>query len=207
MRRASREQARDYCKKIETRVEGPWELGKWAVDGRRKDLGAAIEAIQGGACTKDVALNHPEIYVQFHNGITKLIGHHTPKRSEAPRVHWVWGPSGSGKSRWAHETFPEAYTKKPNNKWWDGYDRHAAVIIDDYKGGFAFGELLTLLDRYPVDVEIKGAQIPMIAVDIIVTSIHPPEFYVPPGEDPFQLQRRITFLREMEPCCNGVVPG
>eukprot|EP00955_Chlamydomonas_euryale_P096662 365026-Chlamydomonas_euryale.AAC.1 len=51
-----------------------------------------------------------------------------------PEVRWYWGESGSGKTRAAHEWLgPDTYTCMDNIKWFQGYDRHECVLIDDFR--------------------------------------------------------------------------
>ena len=60
-RRGTRDQARDYCRKVETRVEGPYEFGEWMVTGhggekrtRDQELLEGIAAIQNGQSIADL---------------------------------------------------------------------------------------------------------------------------------------------------------
>jgi len=46
---------------------------------------------------------------------------------------------------------------KDDTKWWDGYDKHESIVIDDFRASnIEFNHLLKLLDRYPMRIETKG---------------------------------------------------
>lgn len=114
-------------------------------------------------------------------------------RREKPTVIWLWGASGTGKSRMAQEMAGNDDYWKDNTKWWDGYDGQKAVVLDDFRAHqMKFTYLLKLLDRYPMRVEIKGGYRQMTSPLIIVTSIVHPENSYQKDEEPMkQLIRRI----------------
>lgn len=86
----------------------------------------------------------------------------------------LWGPPGTGKSRYAWETGgPDAFwLSKPNSNrvFWDGYDGQEVVVIDEFTGWLPFGFMCRLLDRYPMRVETKGSSVPFLAKRVIITS-------------------------------------
>ena len=71
---------------------------------------------------------------------------------------WVlWGPSGTGKSRFVAKRWPKAFWKSPEAKWWDGYAGQEVVVLDDFKDyAMPLVDLQRLLDWYPLWVEVKG---------------------------------------------------
>lgn len=73
----------------------------------------------------------------------------------------------------------EAYPKDPRTKFWDGYQDQAHVVIDEFRGGIDVAHLLRWLDRYPVNVEIKGACVPLKATHFWITSNLPVERWYP----------------------------
>jgi hypothetical protein len=82
----------------------------------------------------------------------------------------VW-PYWHCKSRKAFGEYPDAYIKM-NNKWWDGYANEKTVIMDDYRASLCtFQDLLRILDRYPLRVELKGACAQLSALHYMYCSL------------------------------------
>lgn len=97
----------------------------------------------------------------------------TPRNHET-KVYVYQGPTGTGKSKYAMETYPNAYWKQRSN-WWDGYQDHEDVVIDEFYGWLPFDLLLRLCDRYPLHVETKGGNVNFVAKSIIITTNQVPE--------------------------------
>nr|WCR62206.1 MAG: replication associated protein [Circoviridae sp.] len=79
------------------------------------------------------------------------------KERRPVRVIWLWGPTGSGKTRYAIEHAGDEYWISNHSEWFDGYWGQKTVILDDLRAStYKFAFLLRLLDRYPMMVQIKG---------------------------------------------------
>lgn len=114
------------------------------------------------------------------------------------------GKAGKGKTRyiWDKHGIDEIYVP-PDYKFWEGYDGHKIVLIDELRGDWCkFGQLLKLLDRYPYRVQTKGGSRQIQATTWYITSCkHPKDVYDPyhfdAEERVDQLLRRLDTITEV----------
>ena len=199
VRRGTAQQAADYCRKEDSE---PFEYGTISNQGRRSDLAAVVEVIQDGGSMRDVAEQFPEQFVRYHKGFLALNNTLAKKRNgEAPEVVVLWGPTGTGKSHVARQETTDPYVWGPEmGTWFDGYDNHAHVIFEEFRGQLTFGMLLRLLDKYDLSVQVKGGRVNFCPTKIYITSpLHPKDWYTNlEGTDKLdQLLRRITSVRHL----------
>jgi len=182
-----------YCSKDADDVV---EYGKRPRQGARTDLQKIKEICEEKKSMRAV-IDEATSYQQLQ--VAKVIFTYIrPPTRDNMEVHWYYGPTGTGKSHTAHmEAGEDAYVCNATNQWWDGYDGHKTVIIDDYRRDFCkFHELLRLFDKYPLRVPIKGAYLPLCMERIYITSpLHPRSTWEGRTEEDIQqLLRRITFI-------------
>ena len=71
------------------------------------------------------------------------------------------------------------FYRKDNTKWWDRYDKHEVVLLDDFSPGWFKGcptdFLLALLWRYEFLVEVKGGYTIVSPRVIFITSNYTPQ--------------------------------
>lgn len=187
-------QCREYCSKEEVL----YEQGEIAKPGKRTDLGKVMDLIQEDPKMSSIIEQVGSL--QSIKTAEKILVYKEPKRSWKTEVLWFYGDTGTGKSRLAYEMYPEAYTAMDTGSWWEGYDAHDVVIIDDMRADFLkFNQLLKLFDRYPYRVQIKGGSRQFLARTIVVTSPYSPdEMFIDTKEDINQLLRRIADIRQFE---------
>lgn len=215
-RRGSRDSARDYCRKEDSRVDGPYEYGTWTGgQGTRTDLAAVEALVRAGAGLAEVATQAFGTFVRYHRGIERALALINPPRPRDFKsvVHFFYGPAGCGKSRAARElseqlttsvtTEHPSYANKPPcwrpvGSWFDGYDGQAVLVLDDFAGNtMAYSVWKNLCDRYPLRVPVKGSFIEFVARHIIITSTRlPQEWWTSDFArvDPAEISRRIEFV-------------
>jgi len=187
-------EASEYCKK-----DGDYkEFGTLPSQGKRNDIKTVKdEILSGGGMSQiiEIASNYQTLKIG-----EMLLKYKEKKRNYKPTVVWIYGESGSGKTRLAYEWFPNIYRKtNSSGKWWDGYDSHPEVLIDDIKDNSKemYSLLLELLDRYEVRVEAKGSSRQFLAKNIIVTSIFSPYEMFSQFGDAKELLRRIDEVKQI----------
>jgi len=197
IRKGSRDDARDYCRKDESRIAGPYECGEWCKAGQRTDLEELFSLIKAEKPLQEIIETNPTCAIRNWKHLKCIGDFYVSNRDFKTKVIWCYGCTGSGKSRWAFNTYPNAFWK-PNNRWWDGYDprEHETVIWDDWAPDIiGYKEMLRLMDRYPMFIEQKGLTTKFRAKTLVFTSIIHPRFM----DDPYSTEeflRRIDESRE-----------
>lgn len=120
-----------------------------------------------------------------------------------PIVIWLYGPTGTGKTRLVHEREREVHfwTSTGSLEYFNGYGGETVVLFDDFRASDCkFQNLLRYLDIYRVIVNIKHAYANWVAETIYITcNKHPRDCYNVESERVNQLLRRIhkiIFLNE-----------
>ena len=173
-RRGTAKQAREYCTK-----EHFHEYGEISLQGKRSDLLLAKDLLDSGISIREALESEMITSMTTLAAYEKLQKYYVVHRPR-PRVLWIYGPAGSGKTDKAYNICGADVFKSDliTEGWFDGYDRHKAVIIDDLEidraDKKAFGLLLALLDKNPQKVNIKGSSASFVAETIVVTCQKPP---------------------------------
>jgi len=201
-RRGTRDEARAYCMKADTRMPGtePTELGDWNQNERsRTDLTEAKKRIRElgtyRKCLDEDSLDtttarHPKWVADQLAMVPKTI-------RQKPVVTVYYGPTNTGKTYTCFSENPGLHTLELNGGFMN-YTGQTHVLFDEFdKRPWPFGLMLKLLDVYPLQVNVKNGYCNWEATHIFITSTTPPgewflndknyqvDFYP-------QLERRIT---------------
>lgn len=178
-------QALAYVTKLESR-EPDYSPITWGEEpenqqGKRNDLLAVKALIDSGATESQIAEEHFIPWVSHYRGFREYKRLKVSPRNWKTEVWVIIGPTGTGKSQMASESAPqsELYYKQAHSDWWDGYDGHPIVVLDDFYGWIRFDEMLRLMDRYPMMVQTKGGQTQFLPKKIFITSNCLPQLWYP----------------------------
>lgn len=188
--KGSPQQNAEYC----TKEKLLYTIGDCPKQGKRTDLDTVRELIANGKGMRTICDEVTSF--QSLRGAELMLKYKESVRDWVPNVYWLWGDTGTGKTRTAYEESTDPWISGKSLRWWEGYDAHEDVIIDDFRGDFCtFHELLRILDRTPYRVEHKGGSRQLLARNIWITSPYPPERVYNTVENVDQLLRRITEIR------------
>jgi len=184
------------------------ETGEMPKPGHRTDLDEVQIALREGANLRDIQDMTPN--PQAHRAAGNWFSTMERVRDFEPEVYWIFGAPRSGKS-----TYVKTLIRKVNGDaywfamandtavWWDGYDAHTDIVIDDLEPRrFRPKYLLYLLGADPARLNLKGSFRQNLARRIYVTTLLDPiKFWnLCAGsqikEEPYeQLAGRITTVR------------
>lgn len=183
-RRGTPAEAAAYCKKDDTRAPGetPVEFGEMKAQGKRMDLEAFKDEVMAGKRKRELIDDHCGIIARYPKFYDQLTMMNRPERSEEMVVTLLIGGTGLGKTRRVMDAYgsdSDFYVAPLNNgtMWYDTFDGHRRVLLDDFAGAashISLTSLLRLLDRYPVLVPTKGSHTWWLPVEVFVTTNIPP---------------------------------
>lgn len=187
-----------YCKK-----DGKFfEFGTPCEQGKRTDLESVFNTLSSGGTLRDVAEQDFGTFLRYQRGLVTFRSMILSTANyERPEVFVRWGLPGTGKTRFVFDNHcHDQIWTWPGGPWFDGYDGHEVALFDDFDGscGINFRTLLRILDRYRIDVPVKGAHVPWRPKTIFITSNRPPvEWYPYSLADYPALERRFTLITEV----------
>lgn len=142
------------------------------------------------------ALMYAKSFEQYreHKRAKTIKGDHS-----APEVYYIHGAPGTGKTRFVRDTEPDIYDVPEGFQWFNGYTGQDAVLFDNFEGPEkSRATFLKLIDRYPIQVPIKGGFTWWKPKRIYITSV------IHPGEmsknftDTREFYRRITVFKHLK---------
>lgn len=131
--------------------------------GSRTDLSSVKSLLDSGGSLRDVAHADFATFIRYQRGLqaySRII--RSEPRNWVTQVVWLYGPTGSGKSRRANQESYDlsggdvAWIADPTLTWFEPYNGHKGAVIDDFDGKPPLSFLLRLFDRYPLMVPVKG---------------------------------------------------
>lgn len=179
------------------------KFGDEPKQGDRNDLKEVMRRIRDRETTADeILIDDPGYYHMYGRTLERAEDVVMRKRfrTEMTKGIWLYGNTGAGKSHVAFDGFdPEnGYVKALTGneaKWWDGYTGQETVILNEFRGEIGYGELLSLVDKWPVSVPRRNREpAPFLAKRVIITSaLHPQEVWKKRGmsDSMDQLYRRF----------------
>lgn len=206
--RGTPEQNYLYCTKEDHYA---FEKGERPKVGKRNDLINVCEKIKNGQTISEILydddMKDAATFVKYHKGLTLYRSVVCGTRSEPPIVIWIHGSTGVGKTRFVHDfvsrhgQISQLWVSNNTMQWFDGYTGQPYALFDDFRTSqITFSFLLRVLDRYPLQVPIKGGFVQWIPRWIFVTSPQSPEstYNLRRTEDIQQLVRRVSRILDFD---------
>lgn len=168
-----------YCRKSDTRVEGPYERGTCPAQGQRSDLQQLCDKMVEKKLDMTALAREDSVsYVKWSKGLKALKTQLEVDRNFEPEKLWLGGGAGVGKTKYAIDRFGQDNIYiKDGTKWWDGYENEQCILVDDFDGSWPFRDFLRFLDRNKYQGQVKGGYVKINSPVIIITCEFMPEHF------------------------------
>ncbi len=143
IRKYTKEQCRDYCKKNQTRAPGarPYEWGEMTRSGVRTDLNNVQESIRSGKTMRQITDDHFNTVLRYGTGVARARSIHLGGSGTEPRpltVTLLEGLTGTGKTFAAFTTVREMQFNRANagEEGWDEQEAPYILSVESSASGF-----------------------------------------------------------------------
>lgn len=193
-----------YCEKDDKVVIRTGEYLK-KEQGKRSDLTVVAEYIEQGMTMTEIYQQAPEAVIRYGSGISRAISLQVkPRDRRIPKICWCFfGETGTGKTYRLYEHIEslgcEPYVwSNGMPTFWEGYEGHKHVIMDEYRAQLPMCNLLTLMHEYPTRVNVKYGHAQYVADFMYFTSSMHPRYWYPniSNDSTDQLLRRFGDSQE-----------
>lgn len=187
-RRGTPQEASDYCKK-----DGDYhEFGAMKRQGQRTDLDEIKSLLDDGVAEREIAKQYFAQWCQYRRSFASYVSLKRKDRDWETEVIVLWGTTGTGKTRRAHEAGAEMLTWSGN--FMLGYTgANDVVCIDDFiPSQLPLPVFLRLMDRYRYIANIKTDEVNWNPRVIYITSNEDPATWYSATPQAAAVQRRLT---------------
>lgn len=165
------EKADAYCRKEETRVTAPIQIGAF---GPVHSINMVDELRKRSVC--EILTENPALWrsVRQMTTVQDLYMRHQRIGGGAPTCLLLTGATGTGKSKIASLIagyVGDCYFKN-SSQWWDAYHQQSLVVWDEFCGILTtpLSELLLLLNHLPHQIQKKGGSVYFVSPCLVMTS-------------------------------------
>lgn len=153
-------QCREYCSKKDTRIDGPFEFGKFAEERERTDIKEFLELVKAGATEEELMSLYPTLYLREINKLQAIYSVNYKQYKRKCRninVTYIYGSSGVGKtsavrnmlglenSFWVHHY---------DNAMFTNYEFQDNLVFDEFSGKIPITQFNMMLNVEPI--ELRG---------------------------------------------------
>ena len=161
--KGSNVQCREYCSKTDTRIEGPFEFGKFAEERERTDIKEFVELVKAGSTRQELARLHPQLYLKELNKINNLYADNYEDYSYMCRdidVTFIYGSAGAGKSTYVRKQVGDPRTlfgvNTYDNSMFTNYRFQDNLLLDEFTDKLDPQHFNRMLDIWPYEMRGLG---------------------------------------------------
>jgi len=194
--RGTSEENQKYCKKGEKYEEyGDCPKDERFSKSKNDDIWAEALALARQGKVSDI---RPDLQIRYLRNFERIAAKSVSKAVINDRLYnlWIYGTTGTGKTRWCHDVFPGHY-QKLKNKWWCDYQNQPVVIMQEFgkKHAMLSEHVKEWADHYPFRCENKGGGSVINCKMLIITSNYSPDQIWEEEEILDPINRRFIVLK------------